>query len=58
MNFNDDILLSVHKVRHGDSQYCFPLRMMLGKNGLYPNHHLKDKIFIKKENGEKFIVEV
>jgi hypothetical protein len=31
--------------------------MFLGKNGLYENHPLKGRTYIKKETGEEFVVD-
>ena len=54
---NHALIYQIHKLRHGDPQYCFPLRMFLGENGLYENHELKGKTFVKIETGEEYVVD-
>ena len=54
---NHQLLLDIYRLRKGDEQYCFPLRRFLGPNGLYENHELKGEIFVRKEDGEEFVVE-
>ena len=54
---NSKLIYEVYKLRGGDEQYCFPLRMFLGKNGLYESHPLKGRIFIKKETNVEFSVD-
>ena len=58
LKINDKLVFEIYKIR-GDNceKYCFPLRMFLGHNGLYPDHPLKGKTFIQNETGAKFTVD-
>lgn len=49
--------MNVYRAKGDSDLYCFPLRMFLGKNGLYENHELKGKTLRRKFNGEKLIVD-
>ena len=57
MNFNLNHYSNVYHNHPKNEIYCFPLRMFLGKNGLFENHELKGKIFLRKENGEEYFVD-
>ena len=57
MNINLSHYSKVWREHPKTEMYCFPLRRFLGENGLFENHELKGKTFIRKENGEQYVVD-
>ena len=54
---NNKLIYAIWKLRKGSPQYCFPLGIHLGENGLIPNHELIGKTFISLDSGNEFVVE-